>query len=94
LFAHFANHPAGVGVKNAIAVYVPNVAYASADLLLKIKLCVACNFACEYDEVAFCEGFASDAAYGETWLREVIGYKVTTLNRMGRACDHVAVVTM
>jgi hypothetical protein len=31
---------------------------------------------------------------GETWLREVIGYKVTTLNRMGRACDHVAVVTM
>jgi hypothetical protein len=29
-----------------------------------------------------------------TWLQEVIGYKVTTLNRMGGACDHVAVVTM
>lgn len=37
LLAHFADHPAGVGVKNAIAVYVPNVANGVADLLLKIK---------------------------------------------------------
>ena len=33
---------------------------AAADLLLKIKLCVACNFASQHDEVAFCEGFAGD----------------------------------
>jgi hypothetical protein len=49
-------------MKNAIAVHVPDVAYASADLLLKIKLCVACDFACEHNEVAFCKSFASDAA--------------------------------
>jgi hypothetical protein len=31
---------------------------------------------------------------GETWLGDVVGYTVTTLNRMGGARDHVAVVTM
>ena len=62
LLAHFADHPARVGVKNAIAVYVPDVANGGADLLLKIKLCIACNFASQHDEVALGESFASDAA--------------------------------
>ena len=62
-------------MKNAIAVYVPNVANGVADLLVKIKFCVACDFACEHDEVAFCKSFASDATQWillETGVENVI----------------------
>src|SRR4029077_10754724 len=43
LLAHFAHHPAGVGVKNAIAVYISNAANRLANSLFEIKLRVACN---------------------------------------------------
>src|SRR5205807_6865838 len=61
LLAHFANHPAGIGVKNAIAVHISNAANRLANALFEIKLRVARNLAGEHDEVAFGEGLASDA---------------------------------
>src|SRR5881397_2640455 len=61
LLAHFANYPAGIGVKNTIAVNITDVANASANALLKIKLCVTRNFAGQHYEVSLGEGFASHA---------------------------------
>ena len=75
LLAHLPNHPAGVCVKNAIAVDVSDVADRSADALFKIKLRVGRNFAGQDDEVAFCESFASDATQRilfETGVENVI----------------------
>src|SRR5207237_8723475 len=75
LLAHLPDHPAGVGVKNAIAVDVSDVADRSADALFKIKLRVGRNFAGQDDEVAFCESFASDATQRilfETGVENVI----------------------
>ena len=72
-------------MKNAIAVHVPDVAYGGADLLLKIKLCVARNFASEHNEVAFCEGFASDATQWillETGVENVITDCIANFVRM------------
>src|SRR5947208_7823031 len=62
LFAHFTNHPACVGVKNAIAIDISDVADGGAHALLKVKLRVAGYLPGEDDEIAFGERFASHAA--------------------------------
>ena len=62
LLAHFTNHPAGIGVKNAIAIDISDVADAGAHALLKVKLRVAGYLAGDDDEIAFGECFASHAA--------------------------------
>src|SRR5438132_9643147 len=62
LLAHFANHPAGVGVKNAIAIDISDVADGRAHALLKVKLRVASYFPGDDDEGAFGESFTSHAA--------------------------------
>src|SRR5204862_4180400 len=56
------NDPAGIGVKNAVAVHISDVADGSAHVLFKVKLRVAGYFAGDDDEVAFGERFASHAA--------------------------------
>ena len=79
LLAHFANHPAGIGVKNAIAVHISNAANRLANALFEIKLRVARNLAGEHDEVAFGEGLASDATERvliETGIKNVIADRV------------------
>jgi len=79
LLAHFADHPAGVGMKNAITVYVSDVADGGADSLFEIKLRVAGDLARENDQVAFREGFASDAAQWillETGVENVIADRI------------------
>ena len=43
LLAHFANHPEGIGVKNAIAVHIPYAANRLANAFFEIKLRVARN---------------------------------------------------
>src|ERR1041385_4302236 len=62
LLAHFTNHPAGVRVKNAIAVHISDVADSAAHLLLKVKLCIAGYLSGNDDEITFGERFASHAA--------------------------------
>jgi hypothetical protein len=44
--------------------------------------------------MAFGDGLGRKDVTARHGCAKLIGYKVTTLNRMGRACDHVAVVTM
>ena len=62
LLGHFANHSAGVGVKNAIAIHISDVTNRGAHAFLKVKLRVAGNFSGNHDEVPFGECFARDAA--------------------------------
>ena len=79
LLAHFADHPAGVGMKNAIPVDVSNTANRIPDSLFEIKFRVARDFACKHDQVALREGFASDATQRillETGIENVIADRI------------------
>src|SRR6266480_2003751 len=62
LLAHFTNNPAGIGVKNTIAVDISDIADGSAHVLFKVKLRIAGYLPGDDDEVAFGERFASHAA--------------------------------
>jgi hypothetical protein len=75
LLAHFANHAAGIGVKNAIAIHVTDAADGIADTLFKIELGVTRDFAGEDNEIAFGERLASDTTQRvllETGVENVI----------------------
>jgi hypothetical protein len=62
LLGHFANHTAGVGVKNAIAVDISNAANRVANAFFKIKLRIAGNLAGKHNQIALRERLASNAA--------------------------------
>ena len=62
LLGDFANNTARIRVKNAIAVYVTDVANGFADSLDVIELGIACDLAREDDEIAFRKSFTGDAA--------------------------------
>src|SRR2546427_4024019 len=61
LLAHFTNHPAGVGVKNAVAVHISDVANGRAHALLEIKLRIAGYLPGDHHEIALGKGLASHA---------------------------------
>ena len=75
LLAHLTNHAARVCVKNAIAVYVADVANGGAHALLEIKLRIACYLPRDNDEVSFRKSLAGYAAQGvlfETGIKNAI----------------------
>src|SRR5207249_5991584 len=85
LLAHFANHAAGVGLKNAIAIHITDAADGTAHALIKIELGVARDFAGQYNQVAFSERLASDAAQRvllETGIENVIANGIANFIRM------------
>ena len=85
LFAHFADHPAGVGVKNAVAVDISDVANARAHALLEIKLRIAGYLPGDHHEIALGKGLASHATQRvlfETSVEDVIADGVANLIRM------------
>src|SRR4029077_4149797 len=75
LLRHFPDHAAGVGVENAIAIDVADVANGGAYPLLKIKLRIAGYLPGKHDEVSLGKGLAGDATQRirfETGVENVI----------------------
>ena len=85
LLGHFANHPAGIGVKNAIAVYISNAANCVPNPLFEIKLRITRNLPGENNEIAFGERLASDSAQRvrvETGVKNVIADGIANFVRV------------
>ena len=62
LLGHLANDPAGISVKNAIAIDITNVAHGLAHVFIELKFGVARDLAREHHQIAFGQRFAGHPA--------------------------------
>jgi hypothetical protein len=79
LLGHLANDPAGISVKNAIAVDITNVAHGLAHVFIELKFGVARDLPREHHQIALGQCFAGHPAERvllQTGIEDVIANRV------------------
>jgi hypothetical protein len=79
LLGHLADYPAGISVKNAIAVDVTNVAHGLADVFVEFKFSVACDLARENYQIALGQRFAgypAERVLLQTGIQDIIADRI------------------